>query len=204
MFQNDDVDLIAEKANPDNPNQVWIQGQWVDLQTRTETIKVKGAADVQLALRRSPHGPIITDAFKDSLGGTPIAMWWAFLETENPILQAFYELNRADTLEKARAASEKIHAPGLNIVWASASGNIGWWAAARLPIRPEGVNPSFILNGSTGEAEKPGFYNFSFNPQEENPARGYIVSANHQPKPSSGVPVPGYYNLPDRVQRPPL
>jgi penicillin amidase len=201
MFQNDDIDLIAEKANPDNPNQVWIQGQWVNLQTRTETIKVKGAADVQLPLRRSPHGPIITDAFKDSLGGTPIAMWWAFLETENPILQAFYDLNRADTLEKARAASEKIHAPGLNIVWANAGGDIGWWAAAKLPIRPEGVNPSFILNGSTGEAEKPGFYNFSFNPQEENPARGYIVSANHQPKPSSGVPVPGYYNLADRVQR---
>lgn len=28
MFQNDDLDLIAEKVNPDNPNQVWYQGQW--------------------------------------------------------------------------------------------------------------------------------------------------------------------------------
>jgi penicillin G amidase len=27
------------------------------------------------------------------------------------------------------------------------------------------------------------------------------VSANHQPKPSSGIPVPGYYNLPDRARR---
>ena len=70
----------------------------------------------------SPHGPIITDAFKGSLGTQPIAMWWAFLETENPILDAFYELNRADTRLKARAAVEKIHAPGLNIVWANASG----------------------------------------------------------------------------------
>ena len=201
MFENDDVDLIAEKINPANPNQMSIKGQWVDLTTRTETIKVKGQADVQLTLRRSPHGPIITDAFKENFGTTPIAMWWAFLETENPVMDAFYELNRADSREKARSAAEKIHAPGLNIVWANTAGDIGWWAAAKLPIRPAGVNPSFILDGSTAEADKNGFYNFSFNPQEENPARGYIVSANHQPKPSSGVPVPGYYCVPDRVQR---
>ncbi|OGB33155.1 MAG: penicillin amidase [Burkholderiales bacterium RIFCSPLOWO2_12_FULL_61_40] len=201
MFQNDDVDLIAEKVNPANAKQVWYQDQWVDLQTRTETIEVKGAEPVQLKLRRAPHGPIITDAFKENYGKTPIAMWWAFLETENPVLEAFYELNRADTRDKARAAASKIHSPGLNVVWANAGGDIAWWAAAKLPIRPEGVNPAFILDASKGEAEKLGFYNFAFNPQEENPPRGYIVSANHQPKPSSGVPVAGYYNLADRAQR---
>jgi len=201
MFQNDDLDLIAEKANPENPNQVWYQGRWVFLQSRVETILVKGGEPVKLTLRRSPHGPIITDAFKDSLGKTPVAMWWAFLETENPILDAFYELNRANTLEKARNAASKIHAPGLNVVWASASGDIGWWSAAKLPIRPDGVNPSFLLDGSTAAADKLGYYRFSDNPQEENPQRGYIVSANHQPKPTSGVPVAGYYNLADRAQR---
>jgi penicillin amidase len=201
MFQNDDLDLIAEKSNPSNPNQVWDKDHWVDLQTRTEIITVKGAKPVKLTLRRSPHGPIITDAFGESLGKTPIAMWWAFLETENPVLEAFYELNRADTREKARNAASKIHAPGLNVVWANTRGDIGWWAAGKLPIRPPGVNPTFILDASKGEADKLGFYNFSFNPQEENPLRGYIVSANHQPKPSSGVPVPGYYNLADRAQR---
>lgn len=201
MFQNDDMDLIAEKINPNNPNQVWHQEQWVELESREETIQVKGAAPVTLTLRRSPHGPLITDAFKDSLGTTPVALWWAFLETENPIQDAFYELNRADTLEKARNAASKIHAPGLHLVWANAAGDIGSWAAARLPIRPDDVNPGFILDGSTGEADKLGFYRFLDNPQEENPLRGYIVAANHQPKPSSGVPVAGYYNLPERAQR---
>ena len=201
MFQNDDMDLVAEKSNAANANQVWHQGRWVDLQVREETITVKGAPPVQLVLRRSPHGPIITDAFRDSLGTTPVALWWAFLETDNPILDAFYDLNRADTLDKARAAANKIHAPGLNVVWANAAGDIAWWAAARLPRRPAGVNPTFILDGSAPESDKPGFHPFSDNPQEENPARGYIVSANHQPKPPSGVLVPGYYHLPDRVQQ---
>src|SRR5450756_1150281 len=48
MFQNDDVDLIAEKVNPANPNQVWYHGQWVELQSRSETILVKDAKPVEL------------------------------------------------------------------------------------------------------------------------------------------------------------
>lgn len=100
MFQNDDMDLVAEKLNPQNANQVRYHGKWVDLQQREESIAVKGAAPVKIRLRRSPHGPIVNSALGAGAGGTPIAMWWAFLETENPVLEAFYELNRADTLPK--------------------------------------------------------------------------------------------------------
>lgn len=199
MFQNDDLDLVAEKPNPANPNQVWVGGRWVDLQQRQETIQVKGGAPITLTLRRSPHGPIVNDALDKSAGARPIAMWWAFLETENPILEAFYRLDRADALPKAREAASLIHSPGLNVVWANASGDIGWWAAAKLPRRPVGVDPSFVLDGASAEADKPGFLPFDQNPQEENPARGFIVSANHQP--AASQPVPGYYNLWDRAQR---
>jgi penicillin amidase len=198
MFQNDDLDLIAEKVNPENPEQVWYHGQWTAMSSSTQQIAVKGEAPVTLTLRRSPHGPIINDALGPLAGTTPIAMWWSFLESENPLLEGFYEVNRASTLEKMRTAAEKIQAPGLNIVWANASGDIGWWAAAQLPIRPEGVNPSYLLDGSSEQADKLGFYPFSANPQEENPARGYIVSANFQPVAPGGMSIPGYYNLPDR------
>ncbi|MGY2263089.1 penicillin acylase family protein [Pseudomonas sp. SDO55104_S430] len=201
MFQNDDLDLIAEKVNPDNPNQVWYRGKWVDMVTSEQQIAVKGQEPVTLKLRQSPHGPIVNDALGNSVGKTPIAMWWAFLETQNPILEGFYQLNRADTLVKARTAAAKIQAPGLNVVWANAKGDIGWWAAAQLPKRPAGVSPWFILDGSTNDADKDGFYPFSANPQEENPARGYIVSANFQPVSPTGIEIPGYYNLADRGQQ---
>ena len=201
MFQNDDLDLIAEKTNPQNPNQVWYQGKWVDMTRTQEQIAVKGEAPVTLTLRRSPHGPIVNDVLGPVAGPTPIAMWWGFLESKNPILEGFYRLNRANTLSKARKAASYIHAPGLNLVWANAKGDIGWWAAAQLPKRPAGVNPAFILDGSTAQADKPGFYPFSDNPQEENPKRGYIVSANAQPVSPTGIEIPGYYNLADRGQQ---
>lgn len=201
MFQNDDLDLIVEKANPENPNQVWFHDKWVDLISSEQQIAVKGQAPVTLTLRQSPHGPIINDMLGTTVGKAPVAMWWGFLETPNPILDGFYQLNRADTLAKVRAASAKIHAPGLNIVWANAKGDIGWWAAALLPKRPTGAKPAFLLDGSTAMADKEGFYPFSANPQEENPARSYIVSANFQPVSPTGMEIPGYYNLADRGQQ---
>jgi hypothetical protein len=51
---------------------------------RSETIDIKGAPSVNLVLRRSAHGPIITDAYPDNYGKTPVTLWWTFLETENP------------------------------------------------------------------------------------------------------------------------
>lgn len=78
MFQNDDLDLIAEKLNPDNPNQVWYRGQWVDMVSSEQQIAVKGQAPVTLTLRQSPHGPIVNDALGNVGGKTPIAMWWGF------------------------------------------------------------------------------------------------------------------------------
>jgi penicillin amidase len=201
LLQNDDMDMVTETINPNNPDQVWFQGHWVDMPVREEIIKVKAANSVTLRVQTTPDGPIITDAFSDQLNNkTPVALWWTFLQTDNKLLQAFYDLNRADTLVKARHAASQIHAPGMNILWASETGDIAWWAAAKLPIRRLNVNPAFILDGSKPEADKLGYYRFEDNPQEENPARGYIMSANQQPDSISGLPIPGYYNLYDRAQ----
>lgn len=199
MFQNDDMDLVVEQVNPANPNEVKVGGRWVAMTSHEETIAVKGREPVKLTLRRSPHGPIINEALGRAAGEAPVALWWALLEAPNPALEGFWQLNRADTLAKARQASSLVHAPGLNIVWANVDGDIGWWAAALLPERPAGVDGRFLLDGSTAEADKPGWRPFSRNPQAENPARGLIVSANHQP--AGEVPVPGYYNPRDRAQR---
>ena len=198
MFQNDDLDLIALKSNPDDSQQYWHNNEWQTLDSQTQWIPIKDQEPEQLILHHSAYGPIINGIINQPSDTTPIAMWWTFLETENPILDAFYELNRANTLDKARQAASKIHAPGLNVVWANTQGDIAWWAAAKMPIRDKSAQPSFILDSQTAASKKYGFYPFSDNPQEENPERGYIVSANFLPASANKVPLPGYYNLADR------
>ncbi len=213
MFENDDMDIYAEKSNPQNPNQYWAIDHWEDYQISHHLIKVKGQADVEFSVKKTRHGPILnpilekystTDPVTSTSSSTfeqPLALWWSFLDVENQQLEAFYDLPFADTVEKAAKAAEKIHSPGLNIMYANAKGDIAWWASAKLPIRPQHVNSKFILDGASGKDDILGFYDFSHNPQNVNPASGMLYTANNQPADMGDGLIAGYYAPKDRPAR---
>ncbi len=209
MFENDDMDLYAEKINPENSGQYWAIDHWQDFQKRTEVIKVKDAEDVSLELLTTRHGTLVNHIYDSVEGGKygldkvaqPVALWWSFLNTENQMIEAFYSLASANTLEKARESAKMIHAPGLNLMYANSNGDIAWWASAKLPIRPAHVNPKFILDGASGNDDILGYYDFSHNPQQINPELGVLYTANNQPANMGDGLVPGYYSPTDRPTR---
>jgi penicillin amidase len=202
MFENDDVDFFTEKPNPDNPNEVWYRDHWEKLTTRPETIKVKGGADVTFAVRNSRHGPIINGIVAQTdTADVPVALSWLLLQGDNHALQAAWQLNHATTFEQARRAAAMFSAPGLNVMYADTAGNIAWWAAARLPIRPTHVVSKLFLDGSTGNDEYQGYYPFEKNPQAVNPPWQYVYSANNQPDTVAGILYPGYYYPKNRAAR---
>lgn len=209
MFENDDMDLYAEKVNPENTNQYWAIDHWQDFETRIEVIDVKDSESIKFELKASRHGTIINSIF-DGVPGSkygidtvdqPLALWWTFLDPSNDMMEAFYQLPKANTLAKAKIAASKIHSPGLNLMYANQSGDIAWWASAKLPIRPAHVNPKFILDGASGKDDVLGYYDFSRNPQQVNPKSGYLYSANNQPADMGDGLVPGYYSPTDRPTR---
>ncbi len=202
MFKNDNIDFFREKGNPDNPNQVWSKDHWEDLKIETETIKVKGNKDVILNVRRSIHGPIVSDVVNEFIGQKDtISMWWASLEESNRMVDGFYDLAHSTSIEEAKEAAGKIHAPGLNILYGDVDGNIGWWAVGNIPIRPDHVNSKFVMDGSSGKDDYLGCWDFSKNPQIVNPPSEIIISANNQPEDQGNGIVPGYYSIPDRALR---
>jgi len=202
MFQNDDVDMFVETPNPANPDQVWSDGKWTDLEIEHEIIKVKNEKDLVLNVRISRHGPIINDIL-DPLNKEkkPVAVSWAFHDFGNDMINGLYELSHIDTVFQAPDALKKIHAPGLNFVMGDSSGNIGWWAVAKLPKRPDQIDSNFIQDGSDPSNDYIGTWPFESNPQFINPESGIIVSANHQPQDFGNGTVPGYYNIENRAQR---
>lgn len=202
MFENDDVDFFREKANPQNPNQVWYKDHWEDLKVYEESIKVKDEADVKISIKSSRHGILMNDSF-DRMADQkePIAMWWVFNQFPSHFLEIFYEMSHARNATDASKAVSKLAAPGLNFMWADTEGNIAWWAAAKLPKRPAHVNPMLILDGSTGNDDPTGWYDFSQNPQILNPQRGVLYTANNQPADMGTGFVPGYYVPGDRAKR---
>ncbi len=194
MFENDDVDFYAEKENLNNRNQVWSNGLWKDLDTRTEIIKIKDQIADTIIVRTSSHGPIVNDIFfKEDENKAPISAWWSYLHYSSDLFAALYQLNHVSSIDDARKGASMIEAPGLNVMYADIDNNIAWWACAKLPIRPSHVNPKLVLDGSSGKDDILGYYDFTKNPQAENPPWGYVYSANNQPDTVDGVLYPGYY-----------
>lgn len=194
MFENDDLDFFVEELNPDNVNQVKFKDQWENLSVRNEIIKVKGQEDIVLEIKSSRHGPIVNGgidniAFEDK----PIAMWWMLTQEPNHALEAAYRLNHATDFSETRKAVSLFSAPGLNVMYGDKDGNIAWWAAAKLPIRPAHVNTKLFLDGASGNDEYLGFYPFEKNPQSINPPWGYVATSNNQPDTVDGILYPGYY-----------
>lgn len=202
MFENDDMDFFKETVNPNNPNQVKFKNQWEELNSRKEIIKVKGQDDVIVEVKSSRHGPIVNGGIDNiAESSTPIAMWWLLNAEPNKALEAAYLLNHATSFTQAQKAVSLFSAPGLNVMYGDIEGNIAWWAAAKLPIRPAHVVSKFFLDGASGMDEYLGFYPFEKNPQSINPPWGYVYSTNNQPDSIEGVLYPGYYYPKSRAGR---
>ena len=137
-----------------------------------------------------------------ALTPNPVSSWWVYLLEPTRALEAVYQINHAQTMQDVADAAALIHAPGLNIMYGDSSGNIAWWAAAKLPIRGEGVHSKIFTDGSALAAQPRGWYPFTENPQSVNPASGFVASANNQPDSTkSGIFYPGYYYPGERWNR---
>jgi len=206
MFANDDVDLYLEKFHPDDPNKVMYKGEWVDVETETETIKVRFGRDRQVTVRRTPHGPVITDAYRllNDYDGADISLRWIWQQEEYTDIQAVYNMAHARDYDSFAEAVSLFTSPGINVSYADRQGNIAWWAAGLVPIRPAHVNPKQLLDGASGKDEPLGYLPFEENPHLKNPPCGYIVTANNlstvKPVGAAGK-LAGYWQPGDRAGR---
>ncbi len=201
MFENDDVDMFQEEDNPNNKNQYKTATGFQDYKVRKEIIKVKDSADVVLEVKETEHGPVMNGFLDGIKGKKPVSMSWIYTQQNNQILEAVCALSHSENLDDFRKGVSLIAAPGLNIMYGDAKGNIAWNTSGKLYKLDKSVNPNFILNGSNGIDDKKEFLDFSKNPHAINPSWNYVYSANNQPEAVDGYLYPGYYLPQDRAKR---
>lgn len=201
MFENDDIDFYQEKNKPGDSNQYETPTGFANYEIRKKTIKVKDTSDVVLTIKSSRHGPIMNDLLERLDRKHPIAMLWTYTHQPIQILDAAYGLSHAKTKDDFKKAASLIAAPGLNVMYGDAKGNVGWWATGKLYKHNKGVNTHLILDGSSGKDDIVEYLDFSKNPSAENPKWGYVYSANNQPEAIDGYLYPGYYLPEDRAKR---
>lgn len=204
MFENDDIDFFLEEpqslvANNDKQYKT-IEG-FKSYTYKQKTIKVKDSSDVKINIKTSQHGPIITGLLEGLKTEKSVAMSWIYTQQKNEILDAVYELSHAKNLESFHKTIELIKAPGLNIMYGDAKGNIAWITSGKLYKVDKSVNTNFILNGANGIDDKKEFIPFTKNPAAINPPWNYVYSSNNQPQAIDGYLYPGYYLPKDRALR---
>lgn len=201
MFENDDIDLYQEENNPTDANAYRTPNGFSAYEIRKKTIKVKDTADVILNVKVSRHGPVMNDLIDGLNKNKPVAMSWIYTQQPIQILDAVYILSHAKSKADFHKGVALIAAPGLNVMYGDAKGNVAWWATGKLYKHNQGVNTNFILDGASGKDDITEYLDFSKNPSAENPNWNYVYSANNQPEPIDGFLYPGYYLPEDRAKR---
>ncbi|VXB40743.1 Acyl-homoserine lactone acylase QuiP [Flavobacterium sp. 9R] len=201
MFENDDLDLYKEENKADDVNSYLSPKGFMNYQIRNKTIQVKDSSAVNLKVKISRHGPIVNDLIKGLNTKQPIALSWIYTQQPIQILDAVYRLSHAQNISDFQKGVALIAAPGLNVMYGDAKGNVAWWATGKLYKHQPGVNPNFILNGASGKEDIAEYLDFSKNPSAVNPSWNYVYSANNQPEAVDGFLYPGYYLPEDRAKR---
>ncbi|KVV13130.1 penicillin acylase family protein [Flavobacterium sp. TAB 87] len=201
MFENDDVDFYEETNNVNDENEYQTPNGFENYTTRIKTIKVKDTSDVILKVKVSRHGPLMNDLLLDVKSKKPLAMSWIYTQEPILLLDAVYGLSHAKSKDDFKKAVELVAAPGLNVMYGDAKGNVAWWATGKLYKHNKGFNTNFILDGASGTDDIMEYLDFDKNPSAENPKSGYVYSANNQPAAIDGYLYPGYYLPEDRAKR---
>ncbi len=201
MFENDDVDFFYETSNPQDSTQYKNPEGWKAFEVITKNIKVKDSADVSFTYLKTDRGPVLNGIADQINGERPISMSWIYTKLENKLMDALYGISHATNMDAFRASLPNIHAPGLNIMYGDAEGNVAWWATAKLYQLGDSTNTKFIMDGSKGYDKVKRYLKFSENPQAINPPWKYVYSANNQPDSIAGMLYPGYYLPENRAKR---
>jgi penicillin amidase len=193
---SDVADLYLERVQGDK---YWRDGKLVPLQVTHETIEVAGGDDVDLEIRSTNNGPIISSTNDDDAsiaedpyvgtggtvtppanmppGDTAVALKWTAL-TPGTTAESIFTLDLAQDFAGFRAAAQQFDVPAQNLIYADQEGNIGYQSPGKLPIRGAG-DGSMPQPGWDSKYDWKGFIPFDKLPVSYNPDSGYIVTANN-------------------------
>ncbi len=167
-------DLFVERVEGE---QYLFEDEWRPLEVTREEIVVKGRSEpVVLEVRGTHHGPIVNEALGAD-EGEPLALRWQTSTNRRPSKRC--SSCRDHSGPELVAKLEGHTSPASNMVWADASGSIGYKLIGRLPIRRGGC-PDLPKPGWSGEFEWEGTVPYDELPEVVDPECGYLITANNR------------------------
>ena len=176
-------DLFEEKVDPADASHYLFRGSSQAFTVRHETIHVANGPDVELDVRSTGHGPVISDVDDDlKATGAVYSLRWTATAESDRLLDSFFAIDTARNWDDFRAALAVYGAPSQNFVYADVDGHIGLQVPGRMPIRADkrdlGDRP---VPGWDGLHEWVGYVPYDRLPRLFDPPAGRIVTANAAP-----------------------
>jgi penicillin G amidase len=187
----DTQDLFRETPDPSDPEGHYLyKGQSVPYQVRHEIIKVGGGADVELDVRSTIHGVVLSDVDERLADGPVLAMRWTTTAEVDLALETFAKVGVASNFDQFKAAFDDYGSPSQNFVYADVDGHIGYVMPGLIPVRSNGcvgdilgcepaVGGDRVRDGASGNDDWTGYVPREELPWQLDPPGGQIVSANN-------------------------
>ncbi len=180
----DQADIFKLTVNQERGNTYLLDGEWVSFSVKKETIRVRGGDDHTITIKESFFGPVVTDLIgvvdpEIEYALCIVPLW----DPGQDALIANLEMMRAETVYDLLDALENWHFPSVNFILADKDGNIGYQAAAGIPLRsPNSIDfGASLQDGTETRFAWQGILPVRLLPRVVNPKKGYIYSGNHLP-----------------------
>ncbi|HQU83243.1 MAG TPA: penicillin acylase family protein [Pyrinomonadaceae bacterium] len=153
---------------------------WETPTTRKEEIKVRtnllktDTETVSIEVQETRNGVIFVEE-----NNKKYSLKWTARDPKNQEFEAFIKLNSAKNWNDFQNSLKTYGGAAQNFVYADVKGNIGWYAAGKIPIRKTGEG-ELPYDGATNDGEWTGFISFEELPHLYNPTEGFIVTANQR------------------------
>lgn len=178
IFETDNEDLYVYDLHPDDLRKYRHKGKWKSMKEIRDVIRVKDNKDVHTTLRYTVHGPV---TFIDTANRKAYAVKCGWLEPGGAPYLASLRMDQARSWEEFREACSYSHLPGLNMVWADKSGDIGWQTVGIIPVRKN--FSGLVPVPGDGRYEWSEYLPIRERPHLLNPAKGFFATANQHVTP---------------------
>jgi penicillin amidase len=182
----DNTDLFREQIGPDGRS-VRQGDSFVPCEVIEEVIAVKGESSVTERILITPRGPIISPAL---LGVSEALSLRAVWLDPHP-LDGLLRLHRVRSFEEFRQVGEHWPAASWNMVYADQTGVIGWQMFGQAPKRRKGWGLIPQPGWEPDAGWEPDLVPASELPHVQDPAAGFVATANNQPLPDGVGPYLG-------------
>lgn len=174
-------DLYIETFTKDKPTQYKTPNGFADAQIRREEIRFRqnpldpnSLKTEILEVYETRNGKVVYET-----EGRKYALRWTAFDPKNNEIEAFLNINRATNWTEFQNALRTYGGATQNFVYADTKGNIGWYAAGKIPLRKTG-DGSLPYDGAGDEGAWMGTIPFEELPHLFNPENGIIVTANQR------------------------